>query len=60
MKRMSWVGEDGKHAGGSCPIAPTIHGARQPVRAKRRYGQRLGAPIELTPHALRHTAKFGL
>lgn|SRR5215510_13654343 len=46
------LGEAKKHAGGSCPIAP----ARQPAQPKGvTAGQRLGAPIELTPHRLRHT-----
>ncbi len=50
------IGEAEKHAGGSYPIAPTIRG-RDSRRSPRGVtpGQRLGAPSELTPQALRHT-----
>jgi plasmid stability protein len=49
------IGEAEKHASGSCPIAAAIRGrdSRLSPRGVTR-GQRLGAPIELTPQVLRH------
>ncbi len=50
------VGEAEKHAGGSCPIPPTIRGPHSWLSPRGvTPGQRLTAPIQLTPQGLRHT-----
>jgi len=52
------VAEAEKHAGGSCPIAPTIHGRDSQLGPGGvTPGPAPGVPIELTPHRLRHTCK---
>src|SRR5215467_13230936 len=49
------VAEAEKHAGGSCPIAPTIHGRDSQLGPGGvTPGPAPGVPIELTPHRLRH------
>ncbi len=49
------VGEAETHVGGSCPLAPTIRGRDSQLSPRGvTPGQRLGAPIELTPQVLRH------
>jgi hypothetical protein len=54
-KKDELVGDAEKHAGGSCPIAPTICGRDGRLSPRGvAPAQRLAAPIELTPQVLRH------